>query len=223
MRRAPNALCFLLIFFVLTPALFAQRRGGPGTGNPDEHLVPWKFLEKDALVNSAPVTLYWIPSSLEEVNRSRLMNSRALLESSTRCVGLEIVLPENVGTIQKLGATGKVPAAVIADAQGNIVRSINAARPEAVEGLLAGELAARDDAMYRQMTEANRAAAAGEKDAAIALYKKIWDDRCLYPIAGSDAQRALKKLGVIVEAPAETKPPDPYLDPKAKPKSKTAH
>ena len=208
----------LLAILVLAPHLFAQRRGGPGTGNPDEHRVPWKFLEKDALVDKTPVTLYWLPASLDEVNHSRLMTSRALLENSTRCVGLEIVLPENVATIEKLGATGKGPSAVVADAQGNVIRRISAARTEAVEQLLVDELAARDEAMYRQMTEANRAATAGDKDRAITLYKRIWDDRCLYPIAGNDAQRALKQLGVIVQEQAEAKPPDPYLQPKAKTK-----
>jgi hypothetical protein len=212
-----RSFCILAIL-VLIPPLFAQRRGGPGTGNPDEHRVPWKFLEKDAIVDKAPITLYWLPASLDEVNRSRLMTSRALLENSTRCVGLEIVLPENVATIEKLGATGKGPTAVVADAQGNVIRRISAARTEAVEQLLVDELAARDEAMYRQMTEANRAATAGDKDLAIRLYKKIWDDRCLYPIAGNDAQRALKKLGVIVQETAESKPPDPYLQPKAKTK-----
>src|SRR5437763_4363534 len=212
-----RSLCLLAIL-LLMPNLFAQRRGGPGTGNPDEHRVPWKFLEKDALVNTAPITLYWLPASLDEVNHSRLMTSRALLENSTRCVGFEIVLPENVATIEKLGATGKGVTAAVADAKGNVVRTISDVRPEAVEQLLTQELAARDEAMYRQMTEANRAAIAGNKDVAIGVYKKIWDDRCLYPIAGSDAQRALKKLGVIVQETAEARPPDPYLQPNAKPK-----
>ena len=30
------------------------RRGGPGTGNPDEHRVPWKFLQTDALLKEQP-------------------------------------------------------------------------------------------------------------------------------------------------------------------------
>jgi hypothetical protein len=208
---------FLLAILFLTPYLFAQRRGGPGTGNPDEHRVPWKFLEKDAIVDKTPITLYWLPASLDETKRSPLMTSRVLLENSMRCVGLEIVLPENVATIEKLGATGKGPTAVVADAQGNVIRRIrDLFRVEAVEQILVDELAARDEAMYRQMTEANRAAGAGEKEAAIGLYKKIWDDRCLYPIAGNDAQRALKKLGVIVQEAAAAKPPDPYLQPKTK-------
>lgn len=214
-----RSLCLALL--VLTPHLFAQsRRGGPGTGNPDEHLVPWKFLEKDALVEKAPITLYWLPASLDEANHSRLMTSRALLENSTRCVGLEIVLPENVATIERLGATGKGPTAVVADARGNVIRRIrDPFRVEAVEQMLGDELASHDEAMYRQMTEANRAATAGEKEVAVGLYKKIWEDRCLFPIAGSDAQRALKKLGVTVQEPAESRPPDPYLQPKTKTKS----
>jgi hypothetical protein len=221
-----RSLRLALILLLVTPHLFAQsRRGAPGTGNPDAHLVQWRFLEVGASLDKGPLTLYWIPASLEEAKRSRLMTSRALLEDTTRCVGLEIVVPENAAIIEKLGATGRIPTAVLADGEGNVRRRIEnvrgSLRPEAVERLLSDELAARDEAMYRQMTEANRAATAGNKDAAIAIYKKIWDDRCLFPMAGTDAQRALKKLGVIVQEAAQPRPPDPYLQPA--PKSKKSH
>src|SRR5260221_3797879 len=53
--------------------------------------------------------------------------------------------------------------------------------------------------MFRDITTARKRANAGEKDAAITLYRKIWDDRCLYPLAGQEAQGALKVLGMTVD------------------------
>ena len=82
--------------------------------------------------------------------------------------------------------------------------------------MLSDELSARDGAMYREMREANQQAGAGDNAAAIENYKKIWDDRCLFPLAGSEAQRALKKLGVTVTEPLPTSAVDPQLKPPAK-------
>ena len=89
------------------------------------------------------------------------------------------------------------------------------------ERMLSGELSARDDAMFKEMMEAGQQASAGNATAAIDLYKKIWDDRCLFPLAGRDAQRALKTLGVTVK---ETPPPPP-VDPDVQgpPKTETSH
>ncbi len=85
---------------------------------------------------------------------------------------------------------------------------------------MAAELGARDEGMFRDITTARKRANAGEKDAAITLYRKIWDDRCLYPLAGQEAQGALKVLGVTVEEPPTTLLPDPNLNntPSKKPK-----
>ena len=221
----------LVLLFCLAPPAFAQsreqqsRRGGPGTGNPDEHRVPWKFLQTDALLKEQPVTLYWMPVSLEQTGKSRLMTSEILREAATRCVGLEIVLPERAAILDKLGVSGKIPAALLTDREGRVIRRTDNARgalaAEDVERMLSAELSARDHAMFKEMMEAGQQASAGNATAAIDLYKKIWDDRCLFPLAGRDAQRALKTLGVTVK---ETPPPPP-VDPnvQAPPKTQTSH
>jgi hypothetical protein len=190
-------------------------RSGPGTGNPEELLVPWKFLQKGADLVKGPVVLYWLPASMEETRRSPLLTAHVFVEATGRCVGLEIVAPDDVGTIEKLGATGKLPIAVLIDRQGSVIRVVDNLRgvlpASAVEQMLAGELSARDDAVYLQLTEAKRHAMMGEKEKAIDLYKKIWDDRCLYPLLGNEAQHALKDLGVIVRETPVPPPVDPYL------------
>ena len=198
---------FLLIF---TVPLQAQRmRGAPGTGNPEERLVPWRFLEKGADIAKAPVVLYWLPASLDETKKSPLLTSRELFDDSLRCVNFIVVLPTDSATIERLGATGKLPMVVITDGD-KVTRIVPKIRPAAVEQALREELSARDDSMYRDMTEARRLAAS-DKNASISLYRKIWDQRCLFPTAGSDAQRALKSLGVtVVDTPAPP-PSDPNL------------
>ncbi len=220
MRRS-----LVLFLLLLSLPVFGQRsRSAPGTGNPEERLVPWRFLEKGADIAKAPVMLYWLPASLEETKRSALLTSRALFDDSLRCVDLLVVLPSDSATIDRMGATGKLPMAVITDAQGKVTRTIpnirGVLRAPAVEQAMRDELSALDESMYRDMTEA-RKLAASDRNASVALYRRIWDQRCLFPIAGSDAQRALKSLGVtVVDTPAPP-PPDPNLK-VAKPTT-TAH
>jgi len=217
----------VLVLFAAVPQGFAQYRGrsGPGTGNPDEHRAPWKFLQSDVLLHERPVTLVWIPASLEQVEPSRLMTSDVMRVAATRCVDLEIVLPERAALVRKLGAEGKVPTAVIVDRKGEVVRRVENVHgvlaAEAIERMLSDDLAAHDEAMYRAMRDASQQANAGNKAAAIELYKKTWDDRCLFPLAGSEAQRALKTLGVTVTEPPPTSAVDPQLQ--APPKTQTAH
>ncbi len=156
--------------------------------------------------------LYWLPASLDETKKSPLLTSGVLIDDSLRCVSMLVVLPEDSATIEKLGATGKLPMAIVSDAHGKVIRTVpkvrGVLRPAAVEQALTDELRARDESMYREMTEARRLSAS-DKEASIALYKKIWEDRCLFPVAGNDAQRALKSLGVtVVDVPAPP-PPDP--------------
>jgi hypothetical protein len=189
-------------------------------------VAPWRFVEKDDLAVTTPFALYWLPATNQEMDRSPLLASSALIDDAGRCVSLIAVVPPNDAMVAKLGVTGKLPAAVIVDRSGNVLRRLDhtggALKANAVEQLVAAELGARDEGMFRDITAAKKKADAGEKDAAIALYRKIWDDRCLYPLAGQEAQAALKPLGVTVEEPATTLLPDPNLmtTPAKKPKHK---
>jgi hypothetical protein len=153
------------------------------------------------------------------------MTSSVLIVAATRCVNLEIVLPERTKMVQTLGATGRMPAAVIVDRHGTVVRRVENVRgvlaAEAVERMVSDELAARDEAMYKEMSDAGREARSGNNPAAIDLYQKIWQDRCLFPLAGHEAQRALKDLGVIVKEPPSTIAADPNLQPPVK--TETGH
>jgi hypothetical protein len=212
-RQASKGIVILRALFCLSLVLFTAahahaqsgrqgRPNGPGTGKPDDELVPWKFVEKGAAIEKASLTLYWLPVSQKETEQSELLTSRALLAYSLRCVSFQLVLPDNAPTLELLSATGKLPSALLVNSQGTVIRRTENVRgilpPASVERMVSDELAARDEAMYHEMSEARKRASAGEKDAAIDLYKTVWNDRCFFPLAGTEAQRALKALGVEV-------------------------
>ena len=219
-----NRAFFCLSLILLTAALaYAQGNpSGPGTRKPEE-LVPWKFVEKGAAVEKGSLTLYWLPASQKELEQSALLSSRAILKDSLRCVAVRIVTPENAATIELLSATGTLPTAVLVDEQGAVIRRIVNARaalpPAPVEEMVKNELAARDEAMYHQMSEARKRAGTGDKEGAITLYKTVWSNRCFFPLAGTEAQRALKSLGVEVRDVPAPPPADPQLK-KPKPPAK---
>ncbi len=227
-RQTARFVTLLFLFIVLPVTAQAQRggegggqqtpRSGPGTGNPEEHLPPWRFVEKEAPPVTTPLTLYWLPRSNEEMDRSPLLSSHALLDDSARCVALQAIVPNvpnNAAIAEKLGVAGKLPAAVLVDGHGSIIRRVENAggvlKPSAVEQMVSEELSARDEAMFHNITEAKRQADAGDKPKAIELYRRVWDERCLFPLAGQEAQSALKVLGVVVQETPVPLAADPNL------------
>jgi hypothetical protein len=215
--RALFSLSFVLLFAANIHAQSERpvRPNGPGTGIPDDDRVPWKFVEKGAAIEKTSLTLYWLPSSQKELERSELVSSRALIQAGLRCVAFRIVLPDNAATTELLGATGTLPTALLVNDQGTVIRHIvdrrPMLRPASVEGMVHDELAARDESMYRNMSKARKHAKAGENDAAIALYRNVWNDRCFFLMAGLEAQRALKALGVEVHDVPTPGAVDPQL------------
>src|SRR5579872_1366495 len=73
-------LTVLLLLVASTAAAQSRRPSRPGTGNPDEQIVPWKFLDKGAELVKAPIVVYWIPSSLKDIEYTPLYVSNVLLE-----------------------------------------------------------------------------------------------------------------------------------------------
>jgi hypothetical protein len=216
----PRKAVLFLVLLLVAPLALAQsqergaHRSGPGTGIADP-LVPWRFLNKGGPLISAPLVLYWLPASSEESENSPLLTSKALIRAADLCVSFEIVLPEDKATIEKLGETGRLPAALLAGAQGNVLHRIEGVRgrlvPLSVEKMVTDELNARGETMYARITEAKKRATSGDKAGAIDLYKTLWDERCLFPLAGKEAQHALKDLGVTVVEPPPVLMVDPNL------------
>ncbi len=208
-----------LILLIVAPAALPQSgqgvRSGPGTNNPYESLVPWHFLAKGGALVNEPLVLYWFPATVPETENSPLLNSRELIQATDRCLHFEIVLPEDAVTIETFGETGKLPAALLADAKGTVFRRVEGSGGRlallSVEKMVRDELNARGETMYVRVTEAKKHVAAGDKEGAIDLYRKLWDERCLFPLNGTEAQHALKALGVIVVEPPPQFPIDPNL------------
>jgi hypothetical protein len=214
LRQPLRLLCTAALAVIIVPAAFAQRgeapvRRGPGTGNPDIQLVPWKYLQSDTLVHDAPLTLYWLPANNGQVDRSPLFDSKILLSAATRCVGFQIVTPDRANVIHTLGETDNLPAALVLDREGKTVAKFDNPRGELltknVETLLSDQLDLRDQTMFRSMMAASQEATAGRTKNAIEMYQKIWDDRCLYPLAANEAKKALLDLGVkVTDTPPTT-------------------
>ena len=208
-----SRLLAVLLLLVSLP-LFAQpnnrgrngQRIGPGSIDEINPNVAWKFLQQDTLLHEKAITVYWLPASQKEAEKSPLLTAKSLLDATTRCVDFEIVLPERAAPIAKLFPSGPPPAGLMVDREGKVIRTVASAKE--IEKMVSAELDARDEAMLHTMTEADAQARAGNNAQAIELYKKIWDDRCLFTLAGSEAQRSLKRLGVTVAEPA-TKSPQP--------------
>lgn len=168
---------------------------------PQVYFVPWKVLNPGDQPVKGALILYWIPLSRDDIKRSDLLNSRLLTIYSSQCVGMQLIRPDDAQTIEKLGAIGKTPIAILADAEGKQIAEIDGAalRLSAVEKMVRDELDARETAASHLLDDARARAGAGDKDGATDLYRKVWDQRCLFPRKGRDAQKALKKLGVAVE------------------------
>jgi hypothetical protein len=221
------AAAVLLAFLIIAPSALAQsrpiRRSGPGTGDNLLHVVPWHFLTKGGPLATGPLVLYWLPASPNDVEDSPLQTSKVLIQDAVLCLGFEIVLPDDAVMLTKFAAAGKLPTALLVDAQGNVIRRVEAVRGKlnlvSVEKMVGDELNARGETMYARITEAKKRAASGDKDGSIDLYRKIWDERCFFPLAGEEAQHALKALGVTVVEPPPQIPVDPNL---GQPKTTTA-
>ena len=188
----------LVAITLLTVALpVAAQRGRPGTGNPDVQLVSWKYLDKTAELPKGPFVVYWLPATMKDIEQSPLFKSKPLLEDATRCIDFEIVSPDDT----RLGV--RPPAALIIE-DGKVARQIASASPKDIERMVSDAIDASEDAVLKELQRAR-------KEKSVDLYKQIWDDRCLYPLIGLEAQRGLKELGITVIEPPSTLMPDPNL------------
>jgi tetratricopeptide (TPR) repeat protein len=109
----------------------------------------------------------------------------------------------------------KPPVAVLAQSDGKIIGKAQGGsdgklRVGQVEKLLDGEMKQRQSGVKDSLNAAKDAARRGDKDAAIAQYRTVLDQQCLFPSQAKDAAKELKKLGVTGVAPV---PDAPNFDP----------
>jgi hypothetical protein len=168
--------------------------------NGSEPFVPWKVCQPGEAPARAPLILYWIPVSPDDFRHSELLVSRPLAMYATQCVAMQVIRADDRARIEKLAATGKLPVAVLVGGDGQqIARAPNgrgALHVAAVENMVRDELRARESALDAKLDDAGKRADQGDKGSAIALYRSVWEQRCLFPRHARDASRALRKLGV---------------------------
>ena len=111
---------------------------------------------------------------------------------------------------QRFAADEKLPVAVLAQSDGKIIGKAQGVEGKLkvaqVEKLLDAEMKQREAGVKEVMNAAKDAAKRGDKDAAIAQYKTVLDQKCLFPKQGKDAANELKKLGVAGVAPVPDAP-----------------
>ncbi len=171
--------------------------GGPA-GERQVYRVPWKVLL--AGVPEGDLKLLWLPGSALEARNSDLLESRYLTLTSGQCVGFGLLPPENpVRTA--LVPTGST--VVLLDRDGAEITRIaapeGAAKPAQVEKLLRAELDRRKKGLEAKLDDGSMKRKSGQVDAAAALYREVWQERCLFASLGKKAGKALEKLGHPVD------------------------
>lgn len=186
--------------------------GGMSGGSQEVYTVPWKLIKPGDTVKDGLI-VYWFPVSDVEFQRSSLRESRTLQLYSQQCVTMGVVDASNaIG--QKYVPDGKLPTAVIAQASdgtvvGRLENKDGKLKVGDLEKLLASEMKKRESSLKEKMEDAKSKAKAGDSQGAIAEYRAVYDQKCLFPKRAKDAARELKKMGVQV---AEV-PDSPSFDP----------
>jgi hypothetical protein len=188
---------------VLVAACLALLAAAPSaaqvaTAPRGERFVPWTVLNPGVVPPQAPLVLYWIPLSRDEMRNSELVTSRELAVAAGHCVSLQVIRPDDFARVSRYRERSPLPIAVLTDATG-----AELARADSVRGLLpAGALASLilDELRTRSRAadEALRLARArqveGDLAAAQALYRDVAAAGCLAPRQSKLAAKALKKL-----------------------------
>ena len=189
---------------LLTLALLPARAADSGGVASNVVFVPWKILAPGDPSPAAPLVLYWIPLSSDDFRHSELLTYRPLTAYPTQCVAFAVVRVDDRATIDRLHAAGKLPIAVLAGEDGAVVAAAEnergALRAAAVDKLLRDTLRAREEALDRDLDDAPKKLGLGDRDGAVALYRRVWENRCLFPRHAKEAERALRKLGVSLVA-----------------------
>src|SRR5205814_10313072 len=110
----------------------------------------------------------------------------------------------------KLIGESKLPVAVLAKADGTPINKIENTngklKVSEVEKLVDGETKQRESSVDAQMKDAAAKVKAGDKDGAIAIYKAVLDQKCLFQKKAKEAAKQLKNLGVADIASVPSSP-----------------
>ena len=219
------ALSLLVLFFAQSSWATCGGGGGGGGGGMSNgggngggssapvYVVPWK-VRKPTDAPAMGLVLYWFPVSLDEMNKSPMRTSRILSVYASQCVSMEWA-DGKTPNADKLMGESKLPVAVLAKADGtpiNRVENISGKlKVPDVEKLVDTEMKMREGSVDGQMKDAAAKVKAGDKDSAIAAYKSVLEQKCLFQKKAKEAAKQLKALGVQDIASV---PPAPIVEPR---------
>lgn len=179
-------------------AIYALAAHGGQPSDP-AWFVPWKVLNPGEAPPRAQLIVYWLPASRDDMRHSELLTSRTLTLFSSQCVAMQVVRPDDFERVAKLGANGRAPVVLLLDGDGRELTHIDneagALRIATIERIVRDEVRSREEEADKLLDLARTS----EKNAAIAMYRRVFDQRCLLPRQARTAQRALRKLGIDVE------------------------
>ncbi len=206
LRRLALAAAFALLAPTLPVAATCGGGGGGGNGGavpslgdqPAVYRVAWTVVGPGAEKPKTPLAVYWFPTSPAEARTSPLQTSRALSLAGGRCVGMALVTPDNQALHDAFKAPSGEMLVVLAAADGSELGRVAAKDGKldtgAVEKLLSAKLDEREGAL-KDLVKAAEKKEGADKEGAIADYKQVWEQRCLFPSLGKKAAKGLTKLG----------------------------
>jgi hypothetical protein len=176
-----------IVVAVLAIAAAADDLSGPVS------FVPWKVLMPGDAPAKSPLTLFWIPASVDDFKHSEMLFSRPLTSFASQCVAMHVIRADDQAMIEKLGVAGALPVAVLVDSEGKQLGRVpndgGMLRVSAVERLVREQIRAREAQLDAQLDSARRSGN-------VAALRAICDQRCAFPREAKAAQKELKKLGV---------------------------
>jgi hypothetical protein len=203
LRALPLAVVSLLISAAAPECEARPCDAANGTAT-DVAFVPWKIHRAGDAPPVSPLVLYWVPASADDFRHSDLLTSRALASYTAQCIALEVVTSDDAAMLAKLAIDGPLPAAVLVDAwgivAGRVVGSKGLLRASDVEKMMRDAMRAREESLNDGLDDAPKKISAGDRELAVAIYRRVWMQRCVFPRQGREAERAMKKLGVDVVA-----------------------
>jgi tetratricopeptide (TPR) repeat protein len=198
--------CLLALLFVVSPA-FATCGGGGGGGvggmsgggaKTEVYNVPWR-VRTPTDPPASGLVLYWFPSSMEELKKSSLRQSRMLSLYASQCVSMEVAEYSTPAGVKLIGDS-KPPVAVLANPDGTPVSKIEnkdgMLKVVEVERLVESEMKKREDALDSSLKDGRDKAKAGDNAAAVQMFRSVLEQKCMFPKKAKEAAKELKKLGV---------------------------
>jgi tetratricopeptide (TPR) repeat protein len=231
-RRIAGSLSILTIVFLVVVDVLATCGGGGGGGTggmggmgggaETVFPVPWKVVNASDQVSPGGLAVYWFPASQNELEKSSLRNSRALSLYSQQCV-LMGVADQRTELGQKVAADAKLPLAVLTDSDGKVINKAvggddGKLKVGPVEKMVEAEVKQRETVVKTSLEAARDLMKKGDKDGAIAQFKNVTAQKCLFPKQARDAEQVLRKLGVtglepVPPALSSVEGPAPNFDP----------